>query len=75
MQENYINKKSQEAFSIEGMEDNDIRKSQKRKLIDNEEIWDRHENLEIGKRKATEMEKISFDIMLNLDKQTYQMKK
>ncbi len=75
MQENYITKKSHDALLIEGMDDPSGRKSQKQKLIENEEMaWEQHENLERGKRKAVEMEKMSFDIMLNLDRQTNQMK-
>jgi hypothetical protein len=56
-------------------DDSDIIKSQRKKLIDSEENgWESHSNLERGKRKAKEMEKISFDIMLNLDNQTNQIK-
>jgi len=36
--------------------------------------WESHKNLESGKRKAKEAEKISFDIMLNLDRQTGNIK-
>ena len=75
MQENYVNKKSQEAFMIEDIEDENPRKNQKQRLIDNEEIaWQQNENLEKGKRAAIQSEKISFDIMLNLDKQGNQLK-
>jgi hypothetical protein len=75
MQENYVNKKSQEAFMIENIEDENPKKNQKQRLIDNEEIaWQQNENLEKGKRAAIQSEKISFDIMLNLDKQGNQLK-
>jgi hypothetical protein len=36
--------------------------------------WESNENLERGKRKAIEMENMSYDIMLNLDRQTNKMK-
>jgi len=48
---------------------------QREKLIDSEEMaWESHDTLERGKRKAIEAEKMSFDIMLNLDRQNNQMK-
>jgi len=75
MQENYVNKKSQEAFMIEDSEEENPRKNQKQRLIDNEErAWQQNENLEKGKRAAIQSEKMSFDIMLNLDKQGNQLK-
>jgi hypothetical protein len=75
MQENYINKKSADALLINGLEDPNSSKAQRQKLIENEEMaWEQHQNLEQGKRKAIETEKVSFDIMLNLDRQTNQMK-
>jgi len=57
------------------MEDPESRKAQKQKLIEHEEMaWEQHENLEKGKRKAKEVENMSFDIMLNLDHQSNQMR-
>ena len=59
--------------SADGFEDN--KKSQRRKLIDNEDnAWEVNENIEKMKRKAAETEKVSFDIMLNLDRQSKQMR-
>jgi hypothetical protein len=75
IQENYISRKSQEALLIEGNFEQESRHMQKQNLLDHEEMsWESHQNLESGKRKAKEAEKISFDIMLNLDRQTGQMK-
>jgi hypothetical protein len=60
---------------IEGSDDRDTIRMQKENLLDHEEmVWESHQSLERGKRKAKEAEKISFDIMLNLDRQTGQMK-
>lgn len=75
IQENYVNKKSQEAFMIEDINDVNPRKNQKQRLIDNEEkAWQQNENLEKGKRAVIQSEKISFDIMLNLDRQGNQLR-
>ncbi len=48
------------------------KRSQKEKLIDHE--WNANQNLEHGKRKAYEAEKMSYDIMLNMDQQSNQIK-
>ena len=75
MQENYINKKSYDAMVIDGFEDDkDNIKSQKRKLIDNEEMaYRQHEKLEKGKRMTYEMEKISIDVAGSLNQQNKKM--
>ncbi len=75
MQENYITRKSQDVLFIEGIDDHNTNKSQKQKLIDNEQLaWGQHENLEHMKRKTIEMENVSVDIMRNLDNQNNKMK-
>lgn len=75
MTENYVNKKSQEAFMIDDLNDTSHKKNQRQRLIDNEEMaWQQHENLENAKRNVIHSEKISFDIMLNLDHQGNQLR-
>jgi hypothetical protein len=75
IQENYVNKKSQEAFMVDDIGDGYNRKNQKQRLIDNEEkAWEQHDSLERIKRTTVQTEKISFDIMLNLDQQGNQLK-
>ncbi len=60
---------------IDDLNDTSHRKNQKQRLIDNEEMaWQQHQNLENAKRSAIQSEKISFDIMLNLDHQGNQLK-
>ena len=75
MMENYVNKKRQEAFMIDDLNDTSHKKNQRQRLIDNEEMaWQQHQNLENAKRTVIQSEKISFDIMLNLDNQGNQLR-
>lgn len=76
IQENYINKKGQNALGLAGFEDEMTnKKAQKQKLIEHEEIaWNQNEKLQNAKRKTIEMESVSIDVMRNLDKQSDQMK-
>jgi len=75
IQENYINKKSQEAFMIDEIADGYNRKNQKQRLVDNEEkAWEQYDSLERIKRTTIQTEKMSFDIMLNLDQQGNQLR-
>lgn len=75
IQENYINKKSEEALIL-GTDSIRIGGGhQNHRLIENEQsVWRQNDKLEKAKRSAVEVESVSVEVMRQLDNQTNQMK-
>jgi hypothetical protein len=72
-QDNYINRKSQDALFT--MDDDNSKRLQKQRLIDSEEkAWEQHDALEDVKRKTRQIEGMSIEVMKDLEKQTGKMK-